>query len=175
MGGITPRKAGNTGSRILHPEPAQGAGEALPPTVQTIEAHGIPSTAQVGDATVVRGPRHVTDQLVVIARHLEWTTLTGRSADMSRSLWWVQLSTHPTWLVMVVNEAGELIDGGIELSNDQMVALAGVAKHLLPSAAGLMLLTVTNQAGEVEAISTTDNPVKTLAAVERALLPRHPG
>jgi hypothetical protein len=172
MGGTTPRTNRHTGSRIIHPEPA---GEAPPPTAQTINAHSIPSAAQVGDATVVRGPRLVTDQLVVIARRLEGTALTGRSADMSRSLWWVQLSTHPTWLVMVVDEAGELIDSGIELYNDKMVALAGVARHLLPSAAGLMLLTVYDQAGELLAISATDNPVKTLAAVERALLPRHPG
>jgi hypothetical protein len=38
-----------------------------------------------------------------------------------------------------------------------------------------MLLTVTDQAGEVLAVSTTDNPVKTLAAVTDTLLPRHPG
>jgi hypothetical protein len=45
----------------------------------------------------------------------------------------------------------------------------------LPAAAGPLLLTVRDQAGDVLAISTTDNPVKTLAAVTDALLPRHPG
>ena len=175
MSGITPRKAGNTGSRILHPEPAQGTEVAPPSTVQTINAHGIPSAAQVGAATVIRGPRHVTDQLVVMARLLEWTMLTGHQAGMTRSLWWVQLTEQPTWLIQVVDEAGELIDVGVELENDQMVALAGVAEHLLPSYAGPVLLTVMDQAGEVLAISTTDNPVKTLAAVAESLLPRHPG
>jgi hypothetical protein len=94
---------------------------------------------------------------------------------MSRSLWWVQLSEQPTWLIQVVDEAGKLIDSGIELKNDQMVALAGVAKHLLPSAAGPMLLTVMDQGGEVLAVATTDNPVKSLAAVTDTLIPRHPG
>jgi hypothetical protein len=87
----------------------------------------------------------------------------------------VQLSEQPTWLVQVVDEAGELIDSGIELKNDQMVALAGVAEHLLPGDAGPMLLTVTDQAGEVLAISAMDNPVKTLAAVTEFLLPQYPG
>jgi hypothetical protein len=41
--------------------------------------------------------------------------------------------------------------------------------------AGPVLLTVMDQASEILAISTTDNPVKTLAAVTDALLPRHPG
>jgi hypothetical protein len=135
-------------------------------------------TAQIrieAQAIVIRGPRRVTDQLVVLGRRLEWTPLTRRSAEMGRSLWWIQLSDQPTWLVQVVDEAGELIDMGIEDANDQVLALAGVAKHLLPTAAGPMLLTVMDQAGEILAISTTDNPVKTLAAVTDALLPRHPG
>jgi hypothetical protein len=130
MNGVTARRPGNTGSRIIHPAPAEGAGEALPPTVQTIEPHGIPGAAPVGDSFVIRDPRRVTDQLVVMGRLLEWTPLTGHLAGMSRSLWWIQLSDQPTWLVQVVNEAGELIDMGIELENDPMVALAGVAEHL---------------------------------------------
>jgi hypothetical protein len=110
-----------------------------------------------------------------MARLLKWTMLTGHQAGMTRSLWWVQLTEQPTWLIQVVDDAGELIDVGVELENDQMVALAGVAEHLLPSYAGPVLLTVMDQAGEVLAISTTDNPVKTLAAVAESLLPRHPG
>jgi len=128
-----------------------------------------------GSITDPSGPRHVTDRLVVMGRRLEWTPLTGHLAGMSRSLWWVQLSEQPTWLVQVVDVAGELIDSGIELENDQIEALAGVAEYLLPGDAGPMLLTVTDRAGEVLAISTTDNPVKTLAAVTEFLLPRYPG
>jgi hypothetical protein len=175
MGGITPRKPGNTGSRILHPAPAEGTGAALPPTIETRSGTATVQVREETRASGVRGPRRVTDQLVVLGRRLEWTSLTIRSTEMNRSLWWVQLSEHPTWLVQVVDEAGELIDMGIELENDQMVALAGVAKHLLPNAAGPMLLTVMDQGGEVLAISTTDSSVKTLAAVSDALLPRHPG
>jgi hypothetical protein len=175
MSGVTPRKPGNTGPRIVHPEPAEGTGAALPPTIEVRSATVTLQLRLEAQATVIPGPRRVTDQLVVMARLLEWTPLTQQSAGMTRSLWWVQLTQQPTWLVMVVDEAAELIDLGIELENDQMVALAGVASHLLPNATGLMLLTVMDQAGEVLAISTTDNPVKTLAAVADALLPRHPG
>jgi hypothetical protein len=160
---------------FAHAECAEGTGTALPPTVETRSGTAIVQVRVETRASGVRLPRGVTDQLVVLGRRLEWTPLTRRSAEMSRSLWWIQLSDQPTWLVQVVDEAGELIDMGIELENDQMVALAGVAKHLLPAAAGPMLLTVMDQGGEVLAISTTDNPVKTLAAVTDALLPRHPG
>jgi hypothetical protein len=52
---------------------AEGAGEAFDATVQTINAYGIPSAAQVGDATVVRDPRIIRDWLVVVGRLLEWT------------------------------------------------------------------------------------------------------
>ena len=158
-----------------HAEVAQGTAVALPPTVETRTGTAMLQVRSETRASGVRLPRRVTDQLVVLGRQLEWTLLTRRSADMSRSLWWIQLSDQPTWLVQVVDEVGELIDMGIELENDQMVALAGVAKRLLPAAAGPLLLTVRDQAGDVLAISTTDNPVKTLAAVTDALLPRHPG
>jgi hypothetical protein len=165
----------NDPATIAHAGAATLTVTAHDATAQTVNAHGIPSADPVGDAAVVRGPRIIRDRLVVMGRHLLWMSLTHRSAEMSRSLWWVQLTTQPTWLVQVVDEAGDLIDMGIEDKNDHMVALAGVANQLLPSAAGLMLLTVVDQAGEVLAISTTDNPVKTLAAVTDALLPRHPG
>jgi hypothetical protein len=141
----------------------------------TVRAHDATVRTDSGDATDPSGPRHITDRLVVMGRWLDWIPLTNRSAGMGRSLWWVQLSEQPTWMVEVVDEAGELIGGGIELENNQIEALAGVAEYLLPSDAGPMLLTVTDQAGEVLAVSTTDNPVKTLAAVTDSLLPRHPG
>jgi hypothetical protein len=173
--GITPRKAGNTGSRILHPAPAAGAGEALPPAVQTIEPHGIPGAAPVVGAAVVRGLRHVTDRLVVLARLLVWTPLTGHPGGMSRSLWWVQLSEQPTWLVLVVDKAGEPIGGGIELENDQVDALAGVAEYLLPSDAGPMRLTIRDQAGEEIAAGLGYDSIKGLAALAESLLPSHPG
>jgi hypothetical protein len=140
----------------------------------TITAHDATVRTET-QARGFRGPRRLTDRLVVMGRCLDWTPLTSRSAETSRSLWWIQLSEQPTWLVQVVNKAGELIGGGTELENNQIEALAGVAEHLLPSDARPMLLTVTDQAGEVLAVSTTDNPVKTLAAVTDTLLPRHPG
>jgi hypothetical protein len=175
MGGITPRRSGANGSKIVHPEPAEVATKALPPTGQTINAHGIPSAAQAGSANIVRSARRVTDQLVVMGRLLEWTPLTGHLAGMSRSLWWIQLSEQPTWLVLVVDEAGEPIGGGIELKNDQIDALAGVAEHLLPSGAGPMHLTIRDQAGEEIAGGVGYDGIRGLAAVAEYLLPRHPG
>jgi len=83
-------------------------------TAQTVNAHGIPGADQVGDATVVRGPRIIRDQLVVMARLLVWTPLTGHLPEMSRSLWWTQLSEQPTWMVEVADEAWGLIDSGIK-------------------------------------------------------------
>jgi hypothetical protein len=175
MSGITPRKPGNTGSRIIHPEPAEGTGRALPPTVQTINAHGIPSAAQAGAATVVRGPRHVTDQLVVMVRLLVWTPLTGHLPEMSRTLWWTQLSEQPTWMVEVTGEAWGLIDGGIELENDQIDAFLGVAESLLPSGVGPWRLTIRDQAGEEIDGGLGYDSIKGLATLAESLLPRHPG
>jgi hypothetical protein len=172
MGGVTPRTNRHTGSRIIHPEPA---GEALPPTVQTINAHSIPSTAQVGDATVVRGPRLVTDRLVVMARLLVWTPLTGHLPEISRSLWWTQLSEQPTWMVEVADEARGLIDSGIELENNQIDALVGVGESLLPSGAGPWRLTIRDQAGEEIDGGLGYDSIKGLAALADSLLPRHPG
>jgi hypothetical protein len=85
------------------------------------------------------------------------------------------MSEQPTWLVMVVDEAGELIDGGIELENNQIDALAGVAESLLPSYSGPMRLTIRDQAGEEIAGGLGYDSTKGLAAVAESLLPRHPG
>jgi hypothetical protein len=144
-------------------------------TVQTVNAHGIPGADQVGDAIVVRGPRRVIDQLVVMGRLLEWTPLIGHLAGTSRSLWWIQLSERPTWLVLVVDETGKPIDGGIELENNQIDAFVGVAESLLPTDAGPMLLTIRDQAGEKIAGGLGYDTVEGLAAVAESLLPRHPG
>jgi hypothetical protein len=159
---------------IAHAQTATLTVTAHDATVQTINAHGIPSAEQLGVPTI-RGVRHVTDRLVVMGRHLEWAPLTGHLAGMSRSLWWVQLSEQPTWFVMVVDEAGELIDGGIELENEQIDALAGVAESLLPSDARPMRLTIRDQAGEEIAGGLGHDSIKGLAAVAEFLLPRHPG
>ena len=175
MSGITPRKVGNTGSRILHPAPAVGAREALPPAVQTIEPHGIPGAAPMVGAAVVRGLRHVTDRLVVMARLLVWTPLTGHPPEMSRSLWWTQLSEQPTWMVEVADEARGLIDSGIELENNQIDALVGVGESLLPSGAGPWRLTIRDQAGEEIDGGLGYDSIKGLAALAKSLLPRHPG
>lgn len=175
MSGVTARKVGNTGPRILHPAPTEGAEEAPPPIVQTIEPHGIPGAAPLVGAAVVHGLRRVTDQLVVMGRLLEWTPLTGHLGGMSRSLWWVQLSEQPTWLVLVVDETGKSIDGGIELENNQLDALVGVGESLLPSGAGPMRLTIRDQAGEEIDGGLGYDSIEGLAAVADSLLPRHPG
>jgi cytoskeletal protein RodZ len=101
-----------------HAEVAQGAGEAFDLTVQTVNVHGIPSADQVGDATVVRGPRIIRDHLVVQAR----------------SLWWTQLTDKGGWLLQVVDEAGEEI--AIAANHDPVEALAAVAKFVLPGHPG---------------------------------------
>jgi hypothetical protein len=110
-----------------------------------------------------------------MGRLLKWTPLSGPLTNMRRSLWWVQLTTRPTWLVQVVDEGGELLDAGIELEDNQIGALAGVTEHLLPSDAGLMLLMIMDQAGEILAISAKCDPIEALASVADVLLPRHPG
>jgi hypothetical protein len=94
---------------------------------------------------------------------------------VSRSLWWVQLSERPSWLVEVADEAGELIGGGIELEDDQIEALAGVAGQLLPSDAGRMLLTIRDQAGVEIAGGLGYDSVAGLAAVAACIRPCHPG
>lgn len=106
----------------------------------------------------IRQARHVTDRLVVVGRLLEWTPLTGYLGGMSKSLWWVQLSEQPTWLVQVVDEAGELMGGGIEREDDRIDALRAWRSTYCPSNAGPMLLTVTDRAGEVLAISIKAGP-----------------
>ena len=93
----------------------------------------------------IRQARHVTDRLVVVGRLLEWTPLTGYLGGMSKSLWWVQLSEQPTWLVQVVDEAGELMGGGIEREDDRIDALRAWRSTYCPSNAGPMLLTVTDR------------------------------
>jgi hypothetical protein len=175
--GSLTRRFDETGRLVLVTVRAASFDAILQAPTATASASALDATVRTESRSITdpSGRPHVTDQLVVMGRHLEWIPLTGRLPGMSRSLWWVQLSEQPTWLVQVVDEDGELIDSGVELESDQMVALAGLAKNLPPSAAGPMLLTVRDQAGEVLAISTTDNPVKTLAAVTDSLLPRHPG
>jgi hypothetical protein len=153
---------------------AEAAG-ATPPRIVDASAT---ITAQIrieAQAIVIPGPRGVTDQLVVMGRRLEWSPLSGPLTNMSRSLWWVQLTTRPTWLVQEVDEGGELLDAGIELQGNQVDALTGVAEHLLPSDTGVMLLMIMDQAGEVLAISAKYDPIEALASVADALLPGHPG
>jgi hypothetical protein len=101
--------------------------------------------------------------------------LGGHLPGLTRSLWWFQLSEQPTWLVLVVDEAGQPIDGGIELENDQIDALIGVAESLLPSGAGPTLLTISDQAGEKIAGRLGYDSINGLADVAESLLPRHPG
>ena len=86
--------------------------------VQIVEAHGIPGADQVGDATVVRGPRIIRDHLVV----------------MGRSLWWTQLTEEGGWLLRVVDEAGEEIATAADY--DPVQALAAVAEFILPGHPG---------------------------------------
>jgi hypothetical protein len=70
---------------------AEAVGEALPPTMQTVQAYGIPGSGQLGNLTVIRGDRVIRDHLVV----------------MGRSLWWTQLTEEGGWMVQVVDEAGQ--------------------------------------------------------------------
>jgi hypothetical protein len=158
-----------------HAEVAEGASEAPPPTVEARSGTAMAEARVEGRASGVRLPRRVTDQLVVMGRLLEWTPLTGNLPGMTRSLWWVQLSEQPTWLVLVVDEAGVPIGGGIELENDQIDAFVGVAKDLLPSGAGPTLLTIRDQAGEKIAGGLGYDSIEGLTAVAESLLPRHPG
>jgi hypothetical protein len=101
-----------------HAGVAEGVGEALDATAQTVNAHGIPGTDQVGDATLVRGPRIIRDHLVVQAR----------------SLWWTQLTEEGGWLLQVVDEAGEEI--ATAANYDPVEALAAVAEFILPGHPG---------------------------------------
>jgi hypothetical protein len=55
--------------------------------------HGVPGTAPGGNANGDHGPRHTTDQLVV----------------MGRSAWWTQLTEEGSWMVQVVDDAGEVL------------------------------------------------------------------
>jgi hypothetical protein len=144
---------------------------AQPATV-TVAAHDATVRTDSGDATDPSGLRHVTDRLVVMGRLLEWI---NPSAGMARSLWWVQLSEQPTWMVEVVDESGELLEAGIDLEDSRIQALAGVAEHLLPGDAGPVLLMVMDETGEVLAISVQDSPAEALASVANTLLPSHPG
>jgi hypothetical protein len=98
-----------------HAGVAEGVGEAFDATVN---AHGIPSADHMGDATVIRGPRIIRDDLVV----------------QGRSLWWTQLTEDGGWLLQVVDEAGEEIaDWG---GYDPVEGLAAVAKFILPGHPG---------------------------------------
>jgi hypothetical protein len=87
-------------------------------TAQTIDAHGILSADQVGDATVVRGHRIIRDHLVVQGRSLIWTQLTEESG----------------WLLQVKDEAGEQIATAV--NDDPVEALAAVAEFILPGHPG---------------------------------------
>jgi hypothetical protein len=158
-----------------HAEVGEGVGEALDATVETRNGPAVVEARAETRSSGVRLPRRVTDQLVVMGRLLEWIPLTGHLAGMSRSLWWIQLSEQPTWLVLVVDEAGEPIGGGIELEDDQIDAFVGVAKDLLPNVAGPTLLTIRDQAGDKIAGGLGYDSIEGLAAVAEFLLPRHPG
>jgi hypothetical protein len=97
---------------------AEGTGQAFDATVQTIDAHSIPSADHVGDATVVRGPRIIRDHLAVQGRHV----------------WWTQLTEEGGWLLQVVDEAGEEIATAAHY--DPVGALAVVADFILPGHPG---------------------------------------
>jgi hypothetical protein len=129
--GIESGEALGTPTVFAHAEPATGTGTAYDAQVQITEPE--PPTEDIGESrsgraigeqrvtgwtTGARGPRRITDHLVV----------------MGRSLWWTQLTEEPSWMVQVVDEAGELIDTGI--GYDQIEALAGVAESLLPDHPG---------------------------------------
>jgi hypothetical protein len=103
---------------VVYADPAEASGEALPPTVQTVEAHGIPSEAQVGSPTVIRGNRIIRDHLVV----------------QGRSLWWTQLTDEGGWMLQVVDEAGEEIATAVHY--DPIEVLAAVAEFILPGHPG---------------------------------------
>jgi hypothetical protein len=79
-----------TASVQAHARVAEGTGEAFDATVQTINAHGIPSAAQVGDATAVRGPG---------SSGVTWwcrgrtRTIRGSGTGSSGSWWWADSSS----------------------------------------------------------------------------------
>jgi hypothetical protein len=79
-----------------HAEVAEGVGKAFDATVETRSGTAAVEARVERQASGVRPPRRVTDQLVVMGRLLEWTPLTGNLPGMSRSLWWFQLSEQPT-------------------------------------------------------------------------------
>jgi hypothetical protein len=103
---------------VVHAQTATMDITAHDATVQTIEAHGIPSAAQMGNASVVQGPRIIRDHLVVQGRHI----------------WWTQLTEDGGWLLQVVDEAGEEI--ATVAHYDPIEALAAVAKFILPGHPG---------------------------------------
>jgi hypothetical protein len=160
---------------------AGGVGEALPPTIRVEESRSGRAIGQQrtdGWATGVRGPRRITNHLVLVGRSLAWTGLIEPPTDSlalttRRSLWWIQLTERPTWMVEVVDEAGELLSVGV--GDDPVEALVGVAEHLLPDDAGLSQVMVVDEAGEVLATGIGDDPIEALAAVAEFVLPGHPG
>jgi hypothetical protein len=150
-----------------------GAGAAQPPA-QIVTAYSIPDTAQVGTPKVIRGPRRVTDQLVVLGRVLLWLPLAEQPTDGPiRSLWWVQLTEEPSWMVQVVDEIGELLDVGV--GDSAIQALVEIVELLLPSNDDIAMVTVHDQAGELLGIGVGDDPIKALASLAELLLPEHPG
>jgi hypothetical protein len=97
---------------------AEGAGEALPPTVETRSGTAMAEVRAEGRSSGVRGPRRIIDHLVVQGRHI----------------WWTQLTEDGGWLLQVVDEAGEEIATAAHY--DPVEALAAVASFILPGHPG---------------------------------------
>jgi hypothetical protein len=127
-----------------------------------------------GWSTSVRGPRDVTDQLVVMGRSLSWVPLTEQPINgLVRSLWWIQLTEQPSWMVLVVDEVGELLDIGV--GDNPIHALVEIVEFLLPSDPNLAQVMVVDQADELLSTGVGNDPIEALAGVAEFLLPGHPG
>jgi hypothetical protein len=151
-----------------------GTGEVVSPPDSSPSGVAIGEQRTAGWTTGVRGPRDVTDQLVVMGRSLSWVPLTEQPTNgLVRSLWWVQLTEQPSWMVQVVDEVGELLDIGI--GDNPIHALVEIVEFLLPSDPGLAQVMVVDQAEELLSTGVGDDPIQALASVAEFLLPGHPG
>jgi hypothetical protein len=104
-------------------EVAEGVGEAFDATARTEPGEARSGSAMLqarteGRSSGVRGPRRITDHLVV----------------QGRNLWWTQLTEEGGWLLQVVDEAGE--EGATAANYDPIEVLAAVAKFILPGHPG---------------------------------------
>jgi hypothetical protein len=83
----------------------------------TVTAHDVTVRTET-QATGFRGPRRITDKLVV----------------QGGSLWWTQLTEEGGWMLQVVDEAGEEIATAAHY--DPVEVLAAVAEFILPGHPG---------------------------------------